>query len=70
VLRAATVLALADELKRRIPPKLPAVISCTWHPAAFVVEGPFPAGWRPRGVAERFRQVFGRPLHVLSIRRA
>jgi len=41
VLRAATVLALADELKRRIPHELPAVISCTWHPAAFVVEGPF-----------------------------
>jgi exopolyphosphatase/guanosine-5'-triphosphate,3'-diphosphate pyrophosphatase len=70
VLRAATVLALADELKRRIPPTLPAVISCTWHPAAFVVEGAFPAGWRPRGVADRFRQVFGRPLHVLSSRSA
>jgi exopolyphosphatase/guanosine-5'-triphosphate,3'-diphosphate pyrophosphatase len=68
VLRAATVLALADELKRRIPSDLPAVISCTWHPAAFVVEGPFPPGWRPRGVAARFRQVFGRPLHVLSSR--
>ncbi|MGZ5297522.1 MAG: Ppx/GppA phosphatase family protein [Actinomycetota bacterium] len=70
VLRAATVLALADELKRRIPPELPAVISCTWHPAAFVVGGPFPSGWRPHGVAERFRQVFGRPLHVLSSRSA
>jgi exopolyphosphatase/guanosine-5'-triphosphate,3'-diphosphate pyrophosphatase len=66
VLRAATVLALADELKRRIPPEQPAVIGCTWHPAAFVVQGPFPAGWRPRGVAERFRQVFGRQLHVRS----
>jgi exopolyphosphatase/guanosine-5'-triphosphate,3'-diphosphate pyrophosphatase len=70
VLRAATVLALADELKRRIPPELPAVIGCTWHPAAFVVEGPFPSGWRPRGVADRFRQVFKRPLHVLSRRPA
>ena len=70
MLRAATVLALADELKRRIPPELPAVIGCTWHPAAFVVEGPFPSGWRPRGVADRFRQVFKRPLHVLSRRPA
>ena len=70
VLRAATVLALADELKRRIPHELPAIISCTWHPSAFVVEGPFPPGWRPRGVADRFRQVFGRPLHVLSSRSA
>jgi exopolyphosphatase/guanosine-5'-triphosphate,3'-diphosphate pyrophosphatase len=70
VLRAATVLALADELKRRIAPELPAVIGCAWHPAAFVVEGALPAGWRPRGVAERFRRVFGRPLHVLSSRPA
>ena len=70
VLRAATVLALADELKRRIPHELPAIISCMWHPSAFVVEGPFPPGWRPRGVADRFRQVFGRPLHVLSSRSA
>ncbi|MEP6973685.1 MAG: Ppx/GppA phosphatase family protein [Actinomycetota bacterium] len=70
VLRAATVLALADELKRRISSSVPAVISCTWHPAAFVVEGPLPSGWRPRAVAERFRQVFGRPLHVMSTRSA
>ena len=70
VLRAATVLALADELKRRIPSSEPAVISCTWHPSAFVVEAPLPSGWRPRGVAERFRQVFGRPLHVMSTRSA
>ncbi|MGZ4152206.1 MAG: Ppx/GppA phosphatase family protein, partial [Actinomycetota bacterium] len=66
ILRAATVLALADELKRRIPPAMPAVISCTWHPSAFVVEGPLPSGWHPRGLADRFRHVFGRPLHVMS----
>lgn len=65
VLRAATVLALADELKRRIPPTRPALISCTWHPSAFVVQGPLPRGWRPRGIAERFRRVFDRPLHVI-----
>jgi len=68
VLRAATVLALADELKRRIPPSRPATISCTWHPSAFVVQGPLPSGWHPRGVAGRFRQVFGRPLHVIATR--
>jgi len=68
VLRAATVLALADELKRRIPPSEPAVVSCTWHPSAFVVEGPFPPGWSPRGVANRFRRVFGLPLHILPSR--
>ncbi len=70
VLRAATVLALADELKRRIPPDQPARISCTWHPTAFVVQGPLPLGWHPRAVAERFRRVFGRPLHVFSTRSA
>ena len=68
VLRAATVLALADELKRRIPASRPATISCTWHPSAFVVQGPLPSGWHPRGVADRFRQVFGRPLHVIATR--
>jgi exopolyphosphatase/guanosine-5'-triphosphate,3'-diphosphate pyrophosphatase len=68
VLRAATVLALAEELKRRISPSRPAIISCTWHPSAFVIEGPLPSGWRPRGLADRFRQVFGRPLHVMSTR--
>jgi exopolyphosphatase / guanosine-5'-triphosphate,3'-diphosphate pyrophosphatase len=68
VLRAATVLALADELNRRIPPAQPAKISCSWHPAAFVVQGPLPHGWHPRAVAERFRQVFDRPLHVFSTR--
>jgi exopolyphosphatase/pppGpp-phosphohydrolase len=66
VLRAATVLALADELKRRIPASLPASISCSWHPSAFVIEGPLPSGWRPRALAERFNRVFGRPLHVMS----
>jgi exopolyphosphatase / guanosine-5'-triphosphate,3'-diphosphate pyrophosphatase len=66
VLRAATVLALADELKRRIPVSLPASIACSWHPSAFVVEGPLPSGWRPRALADRFGQVFGRPLHVMS----
>jgi exopolyphosphatase/guanosine-5'-triphosphate,3'-diphosphate pyrophosphatase len=68
VLRAATVLALADELKRRIPPAQPAMISCFWHPTAFVVQGPLPPGWHPRAVADRFRKVFGRPLHVYSTR--
>ncbi len=68
VLRAATVLALADELKRRIPSSRPATVSCTWHPSAFVVEGPLPSSWRPRGVADRFHQVFGRPLHVMATR--
>jgi len=66
VLRAATVLALADELKRRIPASEPAIIAGTWHPSAFVIEGPLPHGWHPRALADRFRRVFDRPLHVMS----
>jgi exopolyphosphatase/guanosine-5'-triphosphate,3'-diphosphate pyrophosphatase len=66
VLRAATVLALADELNRRIPPGVPARISTTWHPGAFVVVAPVPPGWHPRRLADRFRSAFGRPLHIVA----
>lgn len=62
VLRAATALALADELNRRMEPGVPARISCTVRPKGFELVAPVPAGWQPRGVAARFRQVFGRPL--------
>jgi exopolyphosphatase/guanosine-5'-triphosphate,3'-diphosphate pyrophosphatase len=65
VRRAATALALADELNRRIEPGVPATISCTWRPNGFEVVAPTPGGWRPRGVAERFRQVFGVALIVV-----
>ncbi len=65
VLRAATVLSLADELNRRIQPGVPATLSCTFRPKGFELVAPVPAGWRPRGVAARFRRVFGRPLIVV-----
>jgi exopolyphosphatase/pppGpp-phosphohydrolase len=64
VLRAATVLLLADELNRRIPPGRRAEISGSWAKKGFRVTAPVPAGWRPRGVADRFLQVFGRPLMI------
>jgi exopolyphosphatase / guanosine-5'-triphosphate,3'-diphosphate pyrophosphatase len=67
VLRAATVLALSDELNRRIPPGVPAEVSTSWHPGAFVVVAPVPSGWRPRRLADRFRTAFGRPLHVVAV---
>lgn len=67
VLRAATVLALSDELNRRIPPGVTADLSTSWHPGAFVVVAPVPAGWRPRRLADRFRTAFGRPLHVVAV---
>ena len=66
VLQSATVLALADEVNRRIPPGRPAALSCGWRSRGFLLAGPFPPGWRPRGVGDRFRKVFGRTLLVLS----
>jgi exopolyphosphatase/guanosine-5'-triphosphate,3'-diphosphate pyrophosphatase len=65
VLRAATTLALADELNRRMHPDVAPILSCTLRPKGFEVVAPVPAGWRPRGVAQRFRHVFGRPLIVV-----
>jgi hypothetical protein len=65
VLRAATALALADELNRRMPPGIVPTLSCTFRPKGFEVVAPVPPGWRPRGVADRFRHVFGRPLIVV-----
>ncbi|HSL09776.1 MAG TPA: hypothetical protein VLA82_00475 [Actinomycetota bacterium] len=62
--RASTTVALADELLRRIPPSAPARIACAWTSDGFEVHAPVPAAWRPRGVAERFARVFGRPLRV------
>ncbi|MEX0754148.1 MAG: Ppx/GppA phosphatase family protein [Actinomycetota bacterium] len=67
VVRAATVLALADELNRRIPPADRADVACGWTRDGFEVRAPVPAGWRPRAVGERFLQVFGRPLSVAHV---
>lgn len=66
VLRAATALALADELNRRIPPGAPAPISCNWLRGGFELVAPVPSGWRPRGVARRFRTVFEAELLVVA----
>jgi len=66
VLQTATILALADEVHRRIPPGRPAALSAGWRSRGFLLAGPFPPGWRPRGVGDRFRAVFGRTLIVMS----
>lgn len=65
--RAASALALADELHRRIPRDAHASVSCSWLRDGFEVVAPVPAGWQPRGVAERFQQAFGRPLLVVPL---
>jgi exopolyphosphatase / guanosine-5'-triphosphate,3'-diphosphate pyrophosphatase len=64
VRRTAVALALAEELNRRIPPREPASLTCTWR-GRFEVEAPVPAPWHPRGVADRFRAVFGAKLSVV-----
>jgi exopolyphosphatase/pppGpp-phosphohydrolase len=66
VVRAAIALIIADELNRRIPPDAPAPISCNWLRDGFEVVAPVPPGWHPRGVADRFGKVFGRPLLVVA----
>jgi exopolyphosphatase/guanosine-5'-triphosphate,3'-diphosphate pyrophosphatase len=66
VLKAATALMLADELNRRIPPGSPAPLSCNWLRSGFEVVAPVPPGWHPRGLATRFRRVFGQPLLVVA----
>jgi len=66
VLRAATALTLAEELNRRIPPGAPAPISCNWMRGGFEVVAPVPSGWRPRGIASRFRAVFDADLLVVA----
>lgn len=66
VQKAATALMLADELNRRIPPGSAAPLSCNWLRGGFEVVAPVPAGWHPRGLATRFRKVFGQPLLVVA----
>jgi exopolyphosphatase/guanosine-5'-triphosphate,3'-diphosphate pyrophosphatase len=65
VMRAAATLALAEELNRRVPRDARAPVSCTWRRDGFEVVAPVPAGWKPRGVATRFTEAFGRPLIVV-----
>jgi exopolyphosphatase/guanosine-5'-triphosphate,3'-diphosphate pyrophosphatase len=64
VRRAAVALALAEEIHRRMPPGEPASLTCTWR-GKFEVEAPIPARWHPRGIADRFRAVFGAKLSVV-----
>jgi len=67
VLRAATALSLADELNRRIPRGRAAPFSCAWDGERFEVMAPVVPGWKPRGVARRFRAVFGAPLTIVAV---
>jgi exopolyphosphatase/guanosine-5'-triphosphate,3'-diphosphate pyrophosphatase len=69
VLRAATVLALADELNRRIPSGDAARMSIRRAEGTVEIAVPVAPGWRPRGVERRFRRVFGAELSIAPVPR-
>jgi exopolyphosphatase/guanosine-5'-triphosphate,3'-diphosphate pyrophosphatase len=64
VARAAVVLALADDIEERCAPGAPLTLDVSRHGHAVVVVVPKLLGWRPRRIAERFREVFARELVV------
>ena len=66
VLRAATALTLADELNRRIPPGVRRADQLQLDARGLRGRRAGARGWHPRGVADRFEQVFGKPLLVVA----
>jgi exopolyphosphatase/guanosine-5'-triphosphate,3'-diphosphate pyrophosphatase len=63
--RAATILALADDIGERCPPRRPIAIRCATTRTRAVVSVTGLVGWRPRRIGSRFRRVFGRALRVV-----
>jgi exopolyphosphatase/guanosine-5'-triphosphate,3'-diphosphate pyrophosphatase len=66
VARAATLLALADEIEERCPDGANVKVSCklSRDEARIAVSGL--AGWQPRRIASRFERAFGRRLVVTT----
>ncbi len=65
VLKAATALALADSLNRRVEPDAELDVSSRWTTRSFEVSAPVQPGWQPGGVARRFARVFGKRLVIV-----
>jgi exopolyphosphatase/guanosine-5'-triphosphate,3'-diphosphate pyrophosphatase len=63
--RAATILALADDIGERCPPRRSVSIRCTTTRSRAVVSVLGLVGWRPRRIGSRFQRVFGRSLRVV-----
>jgi exopolyphosphatase/guanosine-5'-triphosphate,3'-diphosphate pyrophosphatase len=63
--RGAVILALADEITERCPPRSAPVVRCRSRRGEAVVEVPALASWRVRGLGERFERAFGRRLRVV-----
>ena len=64
--RAATLLALADDIEERCPPGPSLALDCEAGRQEVKVTVPALAGWRPRGLADRFNRAFGRKLTVVA----
>ena len=63
--RAAVVLALADEVERRMPPGVGATVERRDRRQTVVLSLPIPHAWQAVDVAPRFHRVFGRRLEVV-----
>jgi exopolyphosphatase/guanosine-5'-triphosphate,3'-diphosphate pyrophosphatase len=62
--RAATLLALADEIEQRCAVGSPATVECELSKREARLSVPGLVGWRPRRIGPRFEQAFGRRLVV------
>jgi exopolyphosphatase/guanosine-5'-triphosphate,3'-diphosphate pyrophosphatase len=62
--RAGLVLALADDIEERCPRGMAIEVRCVIGKDEIGLDVPALAGWRPRGLDERFMQTFGRRLLV------
>lgn len=62
--RGAVLLALADEVERRIPLGAPVSVQLYRADSAVVLVLPVPHDWTPVELANRFQRVFGRALTV------
>ena len=65
IARAATLLALADDIEERCPPGQPIEPDVESGRQEVKVTVPTLAGWRPRALADRFARAFGRKLTVI-----
>jgi len=64
--RAATLLALADDIEERCPPGPPVEVECESDRQEVTVRVPTLLGWRPRALGGRFERAFGRKLTVIA----
>ena len=64
VARAATLLALADEIEHRTPPGVPAEVATERSGRAIILHVPVLVGWRHDWLDDRFERAFGHPLII------